>query len=71
MTIAGATGASQGMTVKCGDQESQWYAASCAKRGEAKEGAHSRFKNNVLYVTGLEDATKGGVWSGDLEIKLE
>jgi hypothetical protein len=25
----------------------------------------------VLYVTGLEDATKGGVWSGDLEIKLE
>jgi hypothetical protein len=24
-----------------------------------------------LYVTGLEDATKGGVWSGDLEIKLE
>ena len=71
VTIAGATGASHGMTVKCGDQESQWYAASCAKRGEAKEGAHSRFKDNVLYVTGLEDATKGGVWSGDLEIKLE
>jgi hypothetical protein len=41
------------------------------KRGEAKKGVHSRFKNGVLYVTGLEDATKGGVWSGDLEIKLD
>jgi hypothetical protein len=71
VTIAGATGGSKGMTVKCGQQESQWYGGSCAKRGEAKKGAHSRFKNNVLYVTGLEDATKSGVWGGDLEIKLE
>lgn len=72
MTIAGATGRSHGMTVKCGQQESQWYAGSCAKRGEAKEkGPHSRFKNNALYVTGLEDATKGGVSSEDLDIKWE
>jgi hydrogenase maturation factor len=71
VTIAGTTGASHGMSIMCGKQESQWYSASCVKRGEAKKGVHSRFKNGVLYVTGLEDATKGGVWSGDLEIKLD
>lgn len=59
------------MTVKCGQEESQWFGNYCAKRGEAKKGAHFRFKNNVFYVTGLEDATQGGVWSEDLEIKLE
>jgi len=71
VTIAGAAQDSSGMTVKCGQEESQCYGDYCAKSGEAKKGAHSQFKNNVLYVTGLEDATPGGVWSGDLEIMLE
>jgi hypothetical protein len=59
------------MTVKCGQQEGHSYGGHGSKHGEESKGAQSRLENNVLYVTGLEDATKDGVWSGDLEIKLE
>ena len=58
VTIAGATSKPKHVTVNGG-----------GKRCDA-EKVSSKFDCGVLYLTDLDDATKDGVWNGDLEINL-
>lgn len=54
--------------VKCGQHESQIHGGY--GQGNATGGVQSRFDDGVLYVTGLEGTTQGGVWNDNLEITL-
>jgi len=70
ITIVGATGKAGGVSVKCGQGKSSAHTGWSAEHGNATSGVQSRFENNVVYITGLESETQGGVWNSDLEITL-
>lgn len=67
ITIAGATSQPGSVVVNGGSANS----SVGASYGNATGGVQSRFENNVLYLTGLEQATHDGVWNKDLEVRLE
>jgi alpha-glucosidase len=70
VTIVGATGKAGGVAVNCGGSQGQRHTGWSAEHGNATSGVQYRFENNVMYITGLESETQGGVWNNDLEIKL-
>ena len=70
VTIVGVAGEVSGVAVNCGQGRGQAHAGYGAwERNETSE-IQSRYENGVVYLTGLESATQGGVWSSDLEINL-
>lgn len=60
-----------GGTVNCGHGEGHAHTGWGAEHGHDDSGVQSRYENGVLYITGLEGATSGGVWNEDLEIVVE
>ena len=70
VTIVGVKGKAGGSggTVNCGHGHTGWGAGH--GNGESG-GVQSRYENGVVYITGLESATQGGVWNEDLEIIVE
>lgn len=73
ITIAGASSDAGSVTVNGGSGQhgGPKYGEHGGKPGNATGGPETRFENKVLYVTGLEGSTSGGVWSDDLDIKFE
>lgn len=59
VTIAGIKTAPKSISVNCGGKKSSSSAVQFHLQGEA------------LYITGLESATKGGVWNNELVITLQ
>lgn len=70
VTIVGVRSKADVSVVKCGQHESQVHGGYGSGQGNATSGVQSRFDNGVLYVTGLEGTTQGGVWNDNLEISL-
>jgi alpha-glucosidase len=73
VTIVGVKGnaGGGGGTVNCGHGEGHAHTGWGAEHGDGTSGVRSRSENGVVYITGLEDATSGGVWNEDLEIIVE
>ena len=70
VTIVGAAGEVGSVAVNCGQGEGQAHAGYGAGEGNGTSDIQSRYENGVVYLTGLESMTQGGVWSSDLEISL-
>jgi hypothetical protein len=71
VTIVGVEGKAGGGggTVTCGHGKGHAHTGWGAEHGNGESGVQSRSENGVVYITGLESATKGGgVWNEDLEI---
>lgn len=61
-----------GGTVNCGHGQGHAHTNWGAQHANGESGGvQSRHENGVVYITGLEGATKGGVWNEDLEIIVE
>jgi len=68
VTILGVKGkAGGGGSVNCGQGHTGWG----SEHGNGNDGVQSRSENGVVYITGLEGATSGGVWKEDSEIIVE